>query len=155
MLGRVIKKVLPGLVLLFIAAQFVRPAKNISQATAPNDINTKYTLPAEVRTLLQRACYDCHSNQTHYPWYAEIQPVGWWLAKHVHDGKEHLNFSEFGTYTLKRSVSKLDQISDEVSQHAMPLPSYTWGHPEARLTAAEIKLLTDWADNLRDEIAPN
>lgn len=111
-------------------------------------------MPAGVRDLLQRACYDCHSNQTYYPWYAEIQPVGWWLAKHVKDGKEHLNFSEFGTYTVKRRVNKLEQISDEVSQQAMPLASYTWGHPKARLTPAEVKQLTDWAENLRDEIAP-
>jgi hypothetical protein len=112
-------------------------------------------VPADVQKILRRACYDCHSNATVYPWYAEIQPFGWWLTTHVNDGKRHLNFSEFGTYTLKRSVSKLEQISDEVSQHAMPLPSYTWVHSEARLTTTEIKQLTDWADALRDEIAPN
>ena len=149
-----IKKILLGLAVLFVAAQFVRPAKNISSGAAPADIGTKFAVPPNVKSLLQRACYDCHSNQTHYPWYADIQPVGWWLASHVKDGKEHLNFSEFGTYTVKRTVSKLGQISDEVSQQSMPLPSYTWAHPEARLTAAEMKLITDWADNLHDEIAP-
>lgn len=149
-----IKKIPLGIALLFVAAQFVRPAKNISAGAAPADIGTKFAVPPNVKSLLQRACYDCHSNQTHYPWYADIQPVGWWLASHVKDGKEHLNFSEFGTYTVKRTVSKLGQISDEVSQQSMPLPSYTWAHPEARLTAAEMKLITDWADNLHDEIAP-
>jgi len=150
----VVKKVVLVLLVLFVAAQFVRPAKNLSTAESPNDLAVKHAVPAEVKNLLVRACYDCHSNRTHYPWYAEVQPVGWWLAQHVKDGKEHLNFSEFGTYSVKRSVSKLEQISDEVSQHAMPLPSYTWGHPEARLTSAEVKQLTDWADALRDEIAP-
>lgn len=148
------KKVLLGLCVLFVGAQFVRSAKNLSPAGGPNDISVKHAVPSEVQALLHRACYDCHSNRTYYPWYAEVQPVGWWLAKHVNDGKEHLNFSEFGTYTVKRSVSKLEQIADEVSQKAMPLPSYRWGHPEARLTDAEVKMLTDWADNLRDEIAP-
>ena len=149
-----VKKVVLVLLVLFVAAQFVRPAKNLSTAESPNDLAVKHAVPADVKKLLVRACYDCHSNRTHYPWYAEVQPVGWWLAQHVKDGKEHLNFSEFGTYSVKRSVSKLEQISDEVSQHAMPLPSYTWGHPEARLTSAEVKQLTDWADALRDEIAP-
>jgi len=153
LLRGVIKKALLGLGLLFVAAQFIRPAKNISLTADTGDISTKFAVPPEVKRVLQNACYDCHSNRTRYPWYAEIQPVGWWLAKHVKDGKEHLNFSEFATYTVKRSVSKLDQISDEVSQQAMPLPSYKWGHPEARLTAAEMKLLTDWADNLHDEIS--
>lgn len=150
-----IKKVLLGLGLLFVAAQFIRPAKNISIAADTADISTKFTVPPAVKQVLQKACYDCHSNRTRYPWYAEIQPVGWWLAKHVNDGKVHLNFSEFATYSSKRTADKFDQISDEVSQQAMPLPSYKWGHPEARLTAAEMKLLTDWADTLHDEIAPD
>ena len=150
-----IKKALLGLGLLFVAAQFIRPAKNISLAADTNDISSKFAVPLEVKRVLQNACYDCHSNRTRYPWYAEIQPVGWWLAAHVKDGKAHLNFSEFATYSSKRTVDKLDQISDEVSQQAMPLPSYKWGHPEARLTADQMKLLTDWADNLHDEIAPD
>ena len=151
----VIKKIVFGLLVLFVGAQFIRPEKNQSLAPDSNDLSAKRPVPANVQTLLHRACYDCHSNTTKYPWYAEIQPVGWWLAKHVNDGKRHLNFSEFGTYTLKRSITKLEEISDDVSQRAMPLPSYTWGHSEARLTPEEIKLLTDWADNLHDEIAPN
>ncbi len=150
-----IKKVFLGLGLLFLAAQFIRPAKNISVAADTADIGTKYAVPPDVKRVLQKACYDCHSNRTRYPWYAEIQPVGWWLAKHVKDGKQHLNFSEFATYSSKRTADKLDQISDEVSQQAMPLPSYKWGHREARLTASEMKMLTDWADALHDEIAPD
>jgi Haem-binding domain len=150
----VIKKVLLGIFVLVVIAQFFRPEKNLSAADGANAIGTKYEVPAPVQALLHRACYDCHSNRTHYPWYAEVQPVGWWLAKHVKDGKQNLNFSEFGTYTVKRSVNKLEQISEDVSQQAMPLPSYTWGHPEARLTKEEMKLLVDWAENLRDEIAP-
>jgi len=149
-----IKKILVVLVILAVVAQFIRPAKNLGAGGGPNELRTKHAVPAEVQQLLERACYDCHSNLTRYPWYAEVQPVGWWLANHVNDGKRHLNFSEFGTYNLKRSASKLEEISDEVSQHSMPLRSYTWGHPEARLTPAEVKLLADWADALHDEIAP-
>jgi hypothetical protein len=150
----VIKKALLVFTLLLVAAQFFRPQKNQGAVGGPNDIAVKHAVPAPVKDLLQRACYDCHSNRTHYPWYAEIQPVGWWLAKHVADGKKNLNFSEFGSYPLKRAATRLEQISEDVSEKAMPLPSYTWGHPEARLSMEEIKLLTDWAESLHEEIAP-
>ncbi len=148
------KKILAGLLLLLAAAQFVRPARNLSAGPGPNDINVKHPLPAGVRTVLERACYDCHSNHTRYPWYAEVQPVRWWLDSHIHDGQRHLNFSEFGSYSDKKAGKKLDAIIDEVEQHTMPLKSYTWVHTDARLTPAEIKLLSDWAEGLRDEIVP-
>ena len=102
-------------------------------------------MPLAVQGLLQRACYDCHSNNTKYPWYAEVQPVRWWLDSHIKDGKRHLNFSEFGSYTAKRANHKMKQTAEQVESGEMPLPSYTWMHPEARLTPQEIKLLADWA----------
>jgi hypothetical protein len=151
---RFLRRALPVLLGLFALLQFWRPARNEAAAPGPDDINVKHPVPANVQGLLQRACYDCHSNHTHYPWYANVQPVSWWLTSHVNDGKRHLDFSAFGAYTAKRAASKLGEISDEVSQHSMPLASYTLMHPEARLTAAEIKLITDWADALHDELAP-
>ena len=148
------KKALVGLVVLLLAVQFYRPARNTSAAAGPNDITAKHAVPAKVQDALQRACYDCHSNNTHYPWYAEVQPVRWWLDSHITDGKRHLNFSEYGTYTAKRATKKAEEIADEVEHHEMPLKSYTWMHPEARLTPDEIKLVTAWAEKLRDEITP-
>lgn len=150
-----IKKVLFAFFVLFIVAQFFRSEKNLGVTGGPNDIAVKHAVPGPVKDLLQRACYDCHSNRTRYPWYAEIQPVGWWLAKHVTEGKNNLNFSEFGAYPTKRAVTRLEQISEDVSEKAMPLPSYRWGHPDARLSADEIKLLTNWAESLHDELAPD
>jgi uncharacterized membrane protein len=149
-----IKKIALALTLLLVAAQFIRPARNQAAGGGPNDIGAKYPVPAGVQGVLKRACYDCHSNNTHYPWYAEVQPVRWFLDSHVNDGKRHLNFSEFGSYTAKRAAKKADEIIDEVEQHQMPLKSYTWMHPEARLTAEEIKLLSAWAEALRDQIDP-
>ena len=149
-----IKRVLLAFFVLLFVAQFFRSEKNLGVTGGPDDITVKYVVPGPVKDLLQRTCYDCHSNRTRYPWYAEIQPVGWWLARHVTEGKENLNFSEFGAYPTKRAVTRLEQISEDVSEKAMPLPSYTWAHRDARLTADEIKLLTDWAESLHDEIAP-
>jgi hypothetical protein len=150
----VIKRSLLAIFVLIIVAQFFRSEKNLGVTGGPNDLTVKYAVPGPVKDLLQRACYDCHSNRTRYPWYSEIQPVGWWLAQHVSEAKNNLNFSEFGAYPAKRMVTRLEQISEDVSEKAMPLPSYTWAHPDARLTAEEIKLLTDWAESLHDEIAP-
>ncbi len=143
-----------GLLLLLLASQFWRPAKNEAATPGPNDINVKHPVPAKVQALLQRACYDCHSNNTHYPWYAEVQPVRWWLDRHIKEGKRRLDFSEFNSYTAKRAAKKLEEVDDEVTDHRMPLKSYTWVHPGARLTPDEIKLLANWAESLRDEIAP-
>lgn len=149
-----IRKIVVVLAALLGAAQFVRPGKNLSAGPAPNELNAKHPVPARVLAVLHRACYDCHSNQTRYPWYAEVQPVGWWLNWHVNEGKQHLNFSEFGAYPARRAGKKLDQVIDEVEQHDMPLPSYAWVHTEARLTPAEIKLIVEWAEDLRDEVSP-
>jgi hypothetical protein len=137
-----------------VLLQLWRPARNESAVAGPDDINVKHPVPARVLEVLHRACYDCHSNNTRYPWYAKVQPVRWWLESHIQDGKRHLDFSAFGSYSTKRAGKKLDEVIDEVEQHTMPLRSYTWVHTEARLTPEEIKLVAAWADSLRDEISP-
>ena len=148
-------KITGGLLFALLGAiQFVQPARNTAAGPGPDDINVKHPVPPPVLSLLQGACYDCHSNNTVYPWYARVQPVGWWLARHVQDGRRHLDFSAFGTYPPKRAASKLNDLVNELEQHSMPLPSYTWMHPAARLTPAQVKLITDWAEGLEDEISP-
>ena len=146
------KKILFLLLALIVVAQFIRPAKNVAAVAGPNDIFVKHSVPANVAALLQRACYDCHSNNTRYPWYAEVQPAGWWLASHVNDGKRHLNFSEFSSYPAKRAKTKAGEIIDEIEEKKMPMKSYTLLHPEARLTPEEIKLIIAWAEDLEAKI---
>ena len=147
-----IKKILLGLAVAVIAIQFVRPAKNLSPAVGPNDITAMVAVPAEVQRVLARACYDCHSDNTRYPWYAQVQPVGWWLASHIHDGKRHLNFSEFGAYDAKIAARKLRGVARTVNSGFMPLHSYTWIHRDAILTSAEKKLVADWAEAARAQL---
>ena len=94
-------KILLGLAVVFLVIQFIRPAKNLSAATAfagPADITVLHPPSPAVRQILAESCYDCHSNHTRYPWYAEIQPVSWWLAHHIKEGRRELNFSEFGNF---------------------------------------------------------
>jgi len=149
-----LKKIFLGLLLFFVAIQFVRPAKNISPTPSSADLLANYPAPPEVKRLLAVACYDCHSNNTRYPWYSNFEPVAWWLASHVEDGKKHLNFSDFANYPPKRAARKLQQCIDELGDKTMPLPSYRIGHPDARLTDEQSKLLSDWFDDTRERI-PN
>ncbi len=134
-----------GFLIVLLALQAIRPEKNTSTADEGKDISTKVTTPSSIKRILETACYDCHSNNTRYPWYAEVQPVGWILASHVRNGKRHLNFSEFAALPTEKAKRKLKEIADEVSQHEMPLSSYTKLHSDAKLTEAQVKELSTWA----------
>ena len=141
-----------GLRVVLIALQFVPVPRNAGPAEGPSSLVAAQPVPAEVQAILRRACYDCHSNHTNYPWYAAVQPVGWWLNDHVAEGKGELNFSEFATYSTKRVVRKLRSTADEVRERHMPLKSYLLMHGEAKLTDADVTLLATWAEDLADEI---
>jgi len=145
----ILKKILLVLLLVFIAMQFIRPARNIGQV-GQADIANRLMVPGSVEGILKTSCYDCHSNKTCYPWYANIQPMGWVLANHIKDGKDDLNFNEFGTYTKRRQLSKLKAIGSSVKEGTMPLPSYTLLHQDAILSQEEKTLVTDWATKTRD-----
>jgi len=150
------KKILYSFIALFVIIQLFRPAKNLSDDQTYH-ISTRYQIPDTIRDILQVACYDCHSNKTRYPWYAEVQPSGWWLANHVKNGRSHLNFSEFTNRKLAYQNHKLEEIIELVEEKAMPLPSYTWLalHSDARLTDEQRKLLTDWASAQMDTLKAN
>ncbi len=142
-----------GFLLVLIGIQFVRHTPNRGVAEGPESIVTQHKVPPEVRKILQRACYDCHSDSTKYPWYAAVQPVAWWLNDHIVEGKRELNFSTFTRYDAPRATRKLQAVADEVRERHMPLKSYLLAHPEAKLTDADIALITSWAEDLADGIA--
>ena len=104
------KRFLIIVLIAFLAIQFFRPVKNISAAVAVNDISAKYPIPEDVHAILKASCYDCHSNNTKYPWYNTIQPVEWFLADHVKEGKKELNFNEFAGYKVAKQYRKLEEI---------------------------------------------
>jgi uncharacterized membrane protein len=148
-----IKKIAYFLLAALVIIQFIRPARNISTAESPNHISNKYAVPTSINDIMQKACYDCHSNNTVYPWYANIQPVGFWLDDHVKDGKGELNFSEFLTYSPKKARHKMEEVVEQVKESEMPLNSYTWIHRDADLTPDERTEIVAWADNLAKQIA--
>jgi hypothetical protein len=146
------KKILWALLIVVIVIQFIHPAKNRSQAIAANDISQHYDVPGNVRDILKKSCNDCHSNNTEYPWYSHVQPVGWWLQHHVNEGKGALNFSEFAGYDIEDRAHLLEELIEEVEKDHMPLNSYLWIHKEAKLTKDEKKTLMLWAGVLGEQI---
>ena len=141
-----------GILLLVVGAQFFRPVKNNSNDQTKH-FSTLYPLPDSVEAILNVACYDCHSNNTRYPWYAEIQPVGWRLNEHIQSGKKDLNFSEFASYRIRRQYRKLQEITELVEENAMPLPDYLRMHNDAILTQQQKETLYAWVKATRDTIA--
>src|SRR6266487_5330899 len=147
-----LKKILLALLIIFIAIQFIQPARNEGGRVLPTDITRKYNLPENVRTIFKNACYDCHSNNTHYPWYSNIQPMGWLLTNDIKDGKAKLNFSEFGSYSRRKQRSKLREIEMSMRDGTMPLSSYKLMHKPARITADERTIVMDWARKTKDSL---
>ena len=146
------KKILIAFIIVLVLIQFFQPEKNISAQKSATDISNVYATSNEVSTILDKACNDCHSNNTRYPWYNNIQPVAWWLSNHIHEGKEELNFSEFGNYAPARQYHKLEEVKEQIEKGEMPLSSYTIIHADAKLTDAEKKTLTNWAEGIRNEM---
>ncbi|HLX91777.1 MAG TPA: heme-binding domain-containing protein [Puia sp.] len=143
-----VKKILLGLLAIFVIIQFFRPQKNQSTDLSANDITRHTTVPDSVLAILKKSCYDCHSNNTVYPWYNNIQPVAWWLANHVNEGRRHLNYSEFASYAPTKQYKKMLETVKQLKEDEMPLNSYLWIHRYAILDSGQKTLLISWADSL-------
>jgi hypothetical protein len=146
---RGLKKAVLLVLILSVVFQFVQPVKNKSEGISENDISRTYEIPKEVHATLIEKCYDCHSNNTRYPWYFNIQPIGWWLAAHVHDGKENINFSEFRNYTPKKEQRALEELEEVVEEGSMPLKAYVTFHPGSEITPDDKKAILNWLANLK------
>jgi len=151
---KILKTLGIALLIAFFAIQFFRPTKNtsIDPTAFSNDISNIYTVPEDVQLILQTSCYDCHSNNTKYPWYSNIQPVAWWLNDHVLEAKKEINFSEFASYRIGRKYKKFEEIIEQVEENEMPLSSYTVIHRNATLKKAQKLSLAKWASAIRDSM---
>ncbi len=139
-----------GLVLLvvLVGLQFIPTRTNQSSEVPSTDFVKTHETPEEVAGILHASCYNCHSNNTSYPWYSRVQPVGLFLKNHIEKGKDELNLSEFGSYSSRRQLSKLKSMVSQIEDDEMPLPSYTLLHPEARLSQEKKKVLVDYLNAL-------
>ncbi len=99
---------------------------------------------AEIAPLIRVACYDCHSNETTYPWYSNVAPISWWLKSHIDEGREHLNFSEWANYDSSEQTHIINECIELIEKGAMPLKSYTITHAEARLSKEQKEVLIHW-----------
>jgi hypothetical protein len=147
-----VKKILLILLVILIIIQFIKPEKNIHPGAQPADIASLYTVPADVDTILVKACKDCHTNNTRYPWYNNMQPVAWFLDHHVQEGKRSFNLNEFASYPAARQYDKVKEIKKQIDEDEMPLSSYTLIHTDAKLTDAEKDKIISWSENIRKQM---
>ena len=147
-----IRKILVALFVLLVIIQFIRPARNIGAVATTTDITHYVHVPDTVMHILQVSCYDCHSNNTVYPWYTNINPVGFWLRGHINDGKRAINFSDLSTFDKRKLDHRLKDISEQVDSKEMPLSSYTLIHTYAKLDSGQITLIKNWTADARKEV---
>ncbi|MDC1519908.1 heme-binding domain-containing protein [Winogradskyella poriferorum] len=136
----------------FVGIQFVPTDLNQSDTVPKTDFLLVNNTQENISALLQESCYDCHSNNTEYPWYNKVQPVAWFLEDHINEGKEELNFNEWDAYSNRRKNSKLKSIISQVKDDEMPLASYTLIHKDAKLSNSEKTLIIDYMKNLKETL---
>ncbi|TNF40329.1 MAG: cytochrome C [Cytophagales bacterium] len=144
---------LGGLILILGAIQLVPNELPAVQNTNPADISNTGLLDEGMRQTLKNSCYDCHSNETSYPWYSYVAPLSWLVAKDVREGREELNFSHWADYDMMEKLKKLDDIAIEVGEGEMPMEVYTVIHSGAKLNPEQIQEIVTWAENAMDIVA--
>lgn len=145
------KKVLIGLLVVFGVMQFFRIDKTNPKVEKAKDFLAITQPPTDIEKMIRSACYDCHSNETVYPWYSNVAPVSWFLSHHIEEGREHLNFSVWGDYKEGKANHKLHECEEELEEGKMPLNSYTWTHGDAKLSDQQKKKLAEWFENQMTE----
>jgi len=141
------KKISWALLASLIVLQFYRPQKNVSELPVTEFFENETQPPAPILATLQENCYNCHSNNTEYPWYNEIAPLSIFIDEHIKDGKKHLNFSDWASYSTKKKDHKMEELAAEVLSGEMPLKSYTWTH--GNISEEQAQGLVAWAERNR------
>tara|TARA_B110000037_G_scaffold219524_1_gene284883 strand:+ start:822 stop:1238 length:417 start_codon:yes stop_codon:yes gene_type:complete len=134
---KLVPKIAVASVGVFLALQFFQPDRSAPPVSADFDG------PVQVKAILQKKCYECHSNETQWPWYSYVAPLSWWIEDHVVEGRKELNFSKWGNY--KSKSEKMEEIYDEVADELMPLKSYLITHPSHKVTGEELEIIEAWA----------
>ncbi len=135
-----------------IVIQFFPITLNESDTVPQSDFMVVNQVPATIKNRLQVSCYDCHSNNTDYPWYSKIQPAAWYLEDHIQEGKDELNFNEWAEYSDRRKNSKLRSIISQIEEDKMPLDSYTLIHRDAILSDEDKRVIIDYMTALKDSL---
>jgi hypothetical protein len=151
MIKRLLVHALAAVLILALAKQFDRPVKNDSNDQSRH-FSTQFPIPDSVQAILTVACYDCHSNNTRYPWYAEFQPIAGMMDEHVVHGKKALNFSEFASYRPRKQFHKMEEVAELVRDSLMPIADYLKMHDDAVLTEAQRQTIYAWVSATHDSM---
>lgn len=149
---KVFKTIAWVLLIAFVGIQFFPTERNQSEAEYASDFMEVNTVPPMVQNKIKVSCYDCHSNNTKYPWYNKVQPVAWFLEDHIEEGKNELNFNEWGDYSDRRKNSKLRSIISQIEDDEMPLDSYTFIHRDAKFSEPEKKEILKYMTQLKNKL---
>lgn len=142
---KALKIFLIALLIGVVTVQFFPVEENVDESIESGaEFAALYDVPPSIQQSLQTSCYDCHSNNTTYLWYDKVQPVGWYIKDHIDEGKDELNFDDFGAYSPKKQQHKLEEIAEQVEEGEMPLKSYTLTHREAKLTETQKEELVNF-----------
>ncbi len=144
-----LKKIGIGLVIILALMQFKQIDKTNPEYNEAEDFITITQPSEEIATLIKAACYDCHSHQAKYPWYSNVAPISWMVEHHIEEGREHLNFSEWGGYDTKKANHKLEECIEEIEEGEMPMKPYVVMHSEAKMSKEQKKALMAFFQNER------
>jgi hypothetical protein len=140
------------LLVVFMGIQFIPTKRNQSNVVPETDFMLVNNVPETIQKKLQVSCYDCHSNNTQYPWYNNVQPMAWFMQNHIKEGKKELNFNEWADYSDRRKKSKLKSIISQIEDNEMPLDSYTLIHKDAIFSDNEKQEIIKWVTQLKDSL---
>ncbi len=146
------KKIFKILAVAFVVIQFFQIDKTNPTFDENQDFIKINNPSPEIAEKIKASCYDCHSNETKYPWYTYVQPVGWWVKNHIDHGKKHLNFSEFGSYAAKKQSHKMEECYELIENGEMPLKSYTIAHQNAVLDDATKEQLISYFKEMENKL---
>ena len=141
-----------GIIAIFFLIQFVPNDLPENNNDLTNDIVLTEKAPEDVKLILSKACYDCHSNQTTYPWYSYVAPASWLVAKDTKEGREELNFSNWADLSKRKKIKILNEMAEEIEKKNMPLEVYTVIHKDAILSEEEIQTISNWTKSVSTEI---
>ncbi len=146
------KKVWIALLVIFIIIQLIPTGRPEVIKDNPNDLLLNNQVPTEAESMLRAACYDCHSNESIYPWYAYVAPVSFLVNRDIRLGREELNFSDWETFSKVDKAKLLDKIIEAVEAEEMPMVIYPPLHPDAKLSTEDRELLMAWAEGFAESL---
>jgi len=147
---KIVKKAFLYLLILFVLIQFYPMEKPKVNFSNPNDFLLNNKMPLDIAKTIKNSCYDCHSNETKYPWYSKIAPIKWLVFHDINEGREKLNFSEWNSLSIDDKSDKLFDIQDEINEGEMPMKIYTYIHRNTQLTEEQRTLISDFVEKLAE-----